>query len=190
YLSLKEREWILLQPKYGKTRLIYGPYLEKEKKSKKNKSDDNKSNKKGEGETLIEKLKKAITQRALSSKCGGWEIDALEDNAFCFEFTKGLNLCRADSTHTDTLIIKNSNTGLQYQENWLHDDNGLKAWPLDRFPVSDGAVYQVAIRGKIRKLSFHKVPRPLSGSYETEWMLDNQCYRQVDIRWPERDPNH
>jgi len=186
YLSLKEREWIVLQPKEGKTRLIYGPYLEKEKKPKK--SDEKKSNKKDEGKTLIEKIIETVRKRAPPSNCGVWEIDALEDNAFCFEFTKGLNLCRAHSTHTDTLIIKGSNTDQQYQDNWLHDDNGLKAWPLDAFPVSDGAVYRVSIRGKIRKLTFHQVPAPLSGSYETEWMLDNKCYRQVDLRWPERHP--
>jgi hypothetical protein len=169
YLTLKEEQWIELQ--YRKeSRTVHGPY-----------SDWIAIEKKGFLETMIERLIKRLGRRVPSSNCGVWEIDALQDNAFCFEPTVVLNLCRAKTSRTDTLVIKDRKTGRKESYNWQHSQNSYP-WPVDDFPVDDGAVYRVRLGGKIRKLTFHQVPNSLSGSYETAWMIDNKCFRQAKIR--------
>jgi len=174
YITLGKKEWIVLQYKNEQPRQIEGPY-----------SDWVAIHKQGLLETLIERIIKLLTQRAPSFNCGVWQIDPLQDNAFCFESTDNLTLCRADTSRTDTLIIRDRKTGKRYKSNWLAGyGNNLKAWPLEKLPVYEGAVYLIRMAGKIRKLTFHKIPETLSGNYKTSWMVGQRCTRQAKKRWP------
>ena len=182
YLSLKKKEWLLLKTSQGKNRRIDGPYSDKLLIDKKLTSITL-------IESLITRLKKVLRLRGgTPSSCGIKDIDILHDQVFCIDpWLKRPTLCRTDTSDAETVIIRDRQHNKQWQYQWQPGEiRRRKAWPIEYLPINDGTVYQIQVGNRqSQNLTFYQTPEPLAGSYLMAWMLDKQCYRQVDVNWPE-----
>lgn len=130
--------------------------------------------------TLLEKII-AITALRSAEKMAieTNKIDILQDNAFCFSPNERIVLWRPDMTQTQTLMLKNKQTGQTITQDWLAEEQTL-AWPTE-LELTDDASYLVKIGEQFSKLVFHQLPTDLADTYKANWMLENQCIRQARL---------
>jgi hypothetical protein len=162
---LKQGEHIVVEFSNKQKRTIYGPENNLIRFLKK----------------IIEKL---ISPRGYSD-CDIWDIDiSVDEEAFCYESTKELFLCREDVDYSTHLFIEDHATGKLYKRIWLYGKARFLL-PQDKFPIRDGVSYQFKISDdRWKTITFYKVPKTFSGNKETSWMIDKRCYRQANIRVP------
>jgi hypothetical protein len=136
-------------------------------------------------ESLRETIGKLITRRTTEKELPDFQkIDALNDNNYCFIDSSWLVLGRTEANQTVTLeIFARDNPEQEVKRDWLAGE-AFMTWPMDAFPVKDGAVYLVSINNEPHNLTLHQVttdPRTindLSKFYEKKW---EKCQRQLLI---------
>jgi hypothetical protein len=130
--------------------------------------------------TLLEKIITLVSLRSTEkSNAQLNEIDILQDNAFCFNPREKIVLWRPHTTQTQTLSLKNKQTGQIATQNWLAEEATL-TWSSD-LPITDNGQYLVKLGEQFSKLSFYQLPDDLAPTYQANWMLDKKCVRQAKL---------
>jgi len=130
--------------------------------------------------TLLEKIITLVSLRSTEkSNAQLNEIDVLQDNAFCFDMEEKIVLWRSHTTQTQTLSLKNKQTGQIATQNWLAEEATL-TWPSE-LSITDGGQYLIKLEEQFTKLSFYQLPDDLAPTYQANWMLDRKCVRQAKL---------
>jgi len=130
--------------------------------------------------TLLEKIITLVSLRSTeNSNAQLNEIDVVQDNAFCFSNAAKITLWRSYTEQTQTLSLKNKQTGQIVIQNWLAEQAVL-TWPTEMV-VTDGGHYLVKLGEQFSKLSLNQLPEHLTETYHANWMLEKKCIRQAKL---------
>ena len=114
-----------------------------------------------------------------------WTINICETTNFCYKKSEDVSIWlpqeyRSGRT-TDRLVIINSQGEIELR--WAASQESLP-WPLKQMPINSGIPYLIGLKdnGNYSQVMFYQIPAQLSEADEIEWMRQNGCSLQVEMR--------